>query len=562
MFPGDEVLRLLASLAVLLGLARLLGELAQRLGQPAVLGEILAGVLLGPSALGRLAPDSAAWLFPDQGPAAHAVEGLSILALILFLLVAGMEVDLSAALRRRRLTLIAGSAGMALPFVLGWVVALSVPDLVGGRDGREPELFAPFFAAALSISALPVIARILMDLHLHRSDFGSSVVAAAMLNDLVGWMIFAVLVWLASGTGPHPLLGAGATLGFTLVALTVVRRAIDRALPWLLANTSFPAGFIGAAVVLALAGAAFTQLAGVHAIFGAFLVGAAIGDSRHLREHARATLSGFVQSVFAPIFFATIGLRVDFVAHFDGVMCLVVLALACCGKLVGCGLGAYAAGLRRREALAFGFAMNARGSMEIVFGLLALEGGLIGERTFVALVVMALVTTWTSGPALRWLLRLRRRGGVEVRAFVPRLSARSPRAAVQELVEALPARSGLDRARAVELVWERERLMPTGLGAGVAVPHARVDGLAAPEVALGLSPAGLDFDAPDAAPCHLVALLLTPRGEDATHLELLSELAELLLDARLRARLHEAGTLTEVRAVLRTELPERGRPER
>jgi mannitol/fructose-specific phosphotransferase system IIA component (Ntr-type) len=230
---------------------------------------------------------------------------------------------------------------------------------------------------------------------------------------------------------------------------------------------------------------------------------------------------------------------------------------------VGCGLGAYWAGLRRREALAFGFAMNARGSMEIVFGLLALEGGLIGERTFVALVVMALVTTWTSGPALRWLLRQRtRRGGIEVRAFVPRLSARSPRAAVQELVEALPVRAGLDRARAVELVWERERLTPTGLGAGVAVPHARVEGLTAPEVALGLSPAGLDFDAPDAAPCHLVALLLTPRGEDATHLELLSELAGLLLDARLRAHLLAAGTLTEVRAVLRTELPERGRPER
>lgn len=364
MLAHDETLRLLLALGVLLGSARVLGELARRVRQPAVLGEVLAGVLLGPTLLGRVAPDARAWLFPAEGAAAVVLDGLATLALVLFLLVAGMEVDLSAAIRQRRVTLVAGTCGMVLPFLLGWSLAALAPDLLGGRQSREPQLFALFFGAALSISALPVIARTLMDLHLYRSDFGMAVVAAAMLNDLVAWMVFAVLVGQIDGTAAQRLplaAGIALTLAFAVLALTVVRRAFDRALPWILARATWPASVVGTAVTLALLGAALTELAGVHAVFGAFLVGVALGDSRHLREHDRATIGGFVGSVFAPLFFATIGLDLDVAAHLDAGACLAVLAIACGGKLLGCGLGARLAGMRAREASAFGFAMNVRG---------------------------------------------------------------------------------------------------------------------------------------------------------------------------------------------------------
>jgi len=564
MLDQAEALRLLVSLGVLLGAARVLGEFAVRARQPAVIGEILAGILLGPTVLGRIAPRAGGWLFPAEGQAALVLDGLGALALVLFLLVAGMEVDLSAALRRRRVALLAGATGMALPFALGWGLAAAVPSWLGyGADPPSP-LFAPFFAVALSISALPVIARTLMDLHLYRSDLGMAVVAAAMLNDLVGWTVFAILVGSIggpSGAGLPPVLGAGLTLGFSLLALTVARRGLDRALPWILAHTTWPAGILGTAVVSALLGAAVTELAGVHAIFGAFLVGVALGDSRHLRGHARATIASFVGSVFAPLFFAGIGLRLDFLAHLDLRACLVVLGAACAGKLVGCGLGARWAGLPAREAWAFGFAMNARGSMEIVLGLLALKSGLIGEATFVALVVMAVGTTLMSGPALRRLLQLREpRPWIDyagARCFVPRLAARSRRDAIAELASTLPGNGGGD---VLDRVWERERVTPTGLGSGVAIPHARIEGLRAPLVALGLSPAGIDFDAVDGAPAHVIVLLLTPLGDDARHLELLARIGRTLTDPVLRPALQEAQTFTELRAVLQMKEHEGSEP--
>jgi mannitol/fructose-specific phosphotransferase system IIA component (Ntr-type) len=197
--------------------------------------------------------------------------------------------------------------------------------------------------------------------------------------------------------------------------------------------------------------------------------------------------------------------------------------------------------------------------MEIVLGLLALESGLIGQTTFVALLVMALATTMMSGPALRFVLRLREPvpwiEHASARSFVPELRARTRRDAIAELAATLAAPPA-----AIAEIQERERLAPTGLGAGVAVPHARIDGLPAPAIALGLSARGIDFDALDGAPARVVVLLLTPRGKDADHLELLAQIGRTLSDGRLRARLLDARTFTELLAILRTEAPEGSAP--
>jgi len=559
MLSGDEVLQLLLALGTLLAVSRVLGELARRLRQPVVLGEILAGLLLGPTLLGRLAPAAQSWLFPDSGRVATVLDGLSTLALALFLLVAGLEVDLRAMWRQKRTTLVAGLAGMLLPFVLGLSLAALAPAAVGRTAAEDPRLFVLFFATAMSISALPVIARTLMDLYLYRSDFGMSVVAAAMLNDIVGWLIFAALLGelhAGSAAAPSPGLAAALALGFALIALTVLRWVVHRMLPWIQAHTAWPSGVLGFALVLTLLGAAFTQYAGIHAIFGAFLVGVALGDSRHLRERTRATISDFVASIFSPLFFGTIGLRLDLVEDLEPWVCSVVLVVACCGKLLGCGLGARLSGVSRREAWAFAFAMNARGSMEIVLGLLALEAGLIGQTTFVALLVMAVVTTMLTGPALQLLLERRAprpwTDHLSPAAFVARLSATTRRGAIEELARALAASEPtLEAGQVTEAVWERERHVGSGLGAGVAAPHVRIEGLARPRIALGISLAGVDFDALDGAPARILLLLATPAGEDAVHLALLGQVGGSLSDPVLRASLLQAETHAEVLAHVR-----------
>lgn len=557
---APEITAFLLSLAILLAAARLLGEIAKRLNQPAVLGEILAGILLGPTLLGTLAPGTAEFLFPQQGGGALAREGLMVLAITLFLLVAGMEVNLSSVWRQGRLAISVGVAGILGPFGLGFAMAWLLPEQMGIAAGTDPLIFALFIATALSISALPVIAKTLMDLNLYRSDLGMMVIAAAVFNDLVGWIIFAVILGMLGPGGAHALSVGGTiwlTLGFALFMLTWGRALLHRALPWIHAHTSWPGGVLGFALALALVCAAFTEWIGVHAIFGSFLAGVALGDSSHLRQRTRATIAQFVSFIFAPLFFASIGLKVNFVAHFDPVLVLLVLLISCFGKVVGCGVGGRLAGMPPREAWALGFGLNARGAMEIILGLLALHYGVIDERLFVALVVMALVTSLMSGPAMQWLLRLKKPRRfldyLRPRAFFFNLKAGSRDEAIDELAGPLASVIGLDPQLVATAVRDRERLMATGLGSGLAVPHARLDGLAGPAVGVGISRIGIDFDAPDGRPAHLVFLLLTPRSDDGAQLEILADIARTFRERSVRDQAQKAGSFTEFVGLIKSQ---------
>jgi Kef-type K+ transport system membrane component KefB/mannitol/fructose-specific phosphotransferase system IIA component (Ntr-type) len=557
---SPEVTVMFLALGTLLATARCLGEVARRFHQPAVVGEILAGILLGPTVLGALLPAWQSWLFPVHGRGALVFEGLTTLAIALFLLVAGMEVDLSTMWRQGRIASTVAVAGMVVPFGLGLLTAWAGPQFFGWEQDTSAFIFALFFATALSISALPVIARTLLDINLYRSDLGMVVIAAAICNDLAGWIIFAIIVGLLGNQVVHGFsIGhtIWLTLSFTGITLTVGRWLIHRLLPWIKAHTSWPGGILGFALSLALFGAAITEYIGVHAIFGAFLVGVAIGDSSHLREQTRAVINQFVSCIFAPFFFASIGLKVNFAAHFDAALIVAVLLIACLGKVVGCGLGARYSGMPPREAWAVGFAMNARGAMEIILGLLALQQGLIGERLFVALVLMALVTSMLSGPMMQRLLGRRKSRQITdyltARAFLNPLHAHNRQEAIAALSRVVRPTPGLSADRITAAVMEREGIMPTGLSHGVALPHARIAGLSAPVVAVGLSSAGIDFDAADGKPAQIIFLLLTPWHDDGAQLEILADITRIFRHPEVRERALEVGNYTEFLALLKSE---------
>ncbi len=561
---GDMV-RLLAALAVLLFSARLLGETARRLGQAPVLGEIIAGIALGPTILGRAAPGAFEWLFPASGSVSLVRESIAGLALVWFMFAAGLEVDLSTVLRRGRAALWVSLAGIVVPFAVGFGAAAVAPDLFGREGDVSDRTFALMLATAVAISALPVIARTLLDLDLYRTDFGALVIAAAVINDLLGWLIFASLLALVQADGGGATVGAAGlqlplvlvgVLAFAALVLTLGRWLLDRALPHVQVWASFPAGGLGLGLSLALAGAALTEALGVHAIFGAFLVGVALGDSRHLRERTRSTIEQFVGGGMAPIFFATIGLTTDFAAAFDPLLCALVLAIACVGKIGGGLLGSRLAGLARREALATGIALNARGAMEIILGLVALRAGLIGERLYVALVVMALVTSLMCPPLLRAILkppRKRRLADVLTgRGVLLGLHASGAGQVIARLAEVAAVEGRLDGAAVLRAVQEREALQSTACGAGLALPHARIAGLDRPLAALGQLAGGLDFDAPDGQPARLVLLLLLPEGDADAQLDLLADVGRLGRNAIVLEKLGAAASVTEVLALLRT----------
>ena len=554
-----DVFSLLLSLGVMLAFARVLGELAKRVNQPAVLGEMLAGIMLGPTVLGQFAPSLRAVLFSTQGHVLIAIDSLTTVAIVLFLLVAGLEVDLSTVFRQGKTALSVSALGIIVPFALGGAVAWYLPGWTGWEVGHDRTIFTLFFATALSISALPVIAKTLMDLNLYRSDLGMVIIAAAIFNDLVGWIIFAVILgMLGSGTGTSSV-GSTIllTLAFTVGMLTIGRWLIHRSLPWLQAHTSWPGGVLAFALALAFFGAAFTEWIGIHAIFGSFIVGVALGDSTHLREETRATIDRFVSFIFAPIFFASIGLRVNFIANFDPLLVATVLVVAIVGKVLGCGLGARLVGMPKREAWAVGFGMNARGMMEIVLGLLALQFGVIGERLFVALVVMAIVTSMMSGPAIQRLLHSKKKRRftdiLSARSFTVQLGAADRRTAIEELARLLPLPASIRREEVIETVWNREQLLAPGLGHAIALPHARIEGLPVPMLALGISRDGIDFDAPDGKPAKLVFLLLTPVLDDGVQLEILADIARTFSDEPLREKARLVKNYVEFLALMKSE---------
>lgn len=557
MYNSYEITLLFIELGILLASARLLGEIFIRFNQPAVVGEILAGVILGPSILGSIAPEWNALLFPNIGSRSIFLDGFTTVAIALFLLVAGLEVDLSTIWRQGKSVLIIGVLGIIIPFTVAFLPAIFSPAFFGGGIYSDRLLFALFFATALSISALPVIAKILMDLNIYRTDLGMVIIAASTFEDLLGGIMFAFILGLSGTTTGH---GFGImqtlvmTAAFAFILLTLGRVILHKILPWIQAHSSWPGGVLGFALSISLFAAAFTEWIGVHAIFGAFLMGIAIGDSSHLREHTRKIINQFISSIFAPIFFASIGLKINFFENFDIYLVLVVLLIACIGKIVGCGVGARIGGLPIKEAWAVGFGLNARGAIEIVFGLLALQYGLINQRMFVALVVMALVTSIMSGPLIQFVLKHKKsRRFIDFtssRAFIKSLTSENKKDVIKELSSYLANITYLNAEEIDSAVWERELTMSTGIGNFVAVPHARVGELKAPIIAVGLSNTGIDFDSPDGEAAKIIFLILTPTHDDGIQLEILADIAGYFKDVEFADKVLKVNNYTEFKALM------------
>jgi Kef-type K+ transport system membrane component KefB len=401
----NELIVLLLSISAMLIISRIFAELGKKLKLPIVMGELIVGIILGPTILGMLYPDIFNYLFPRTGNIPIALDGIFSLSVIMLLFVAGMEVQLSLVLKQGKVAVYTSLFSMIIPFFTGFAVAWFFPEVFSISNEQGPKLlFALFFGTALSISALPVIARILMDMNLFKTNIGMVIIASAMFNDLLGWLIFSFILSLThTNDGEHLSLWYTVIyiIGFGLFMLTIGKKIIDKTLPWMQTKLSWPGGVLSISLGICLLSAAFTEAINIHAILGAFIAGIAFGDSVHLREQAREIIHQFVTNFFAPLFFVSIGLKINFIENFDPLIVSIVLVLAFVGKVLGATIGARIGGMSKNHSLAVGFGMNARGAMEIILGTLALNAGLISKPIFVALVIMALITSLTSGPLMK-----------------------------------------------------------------------------------------------------------------------------------------------------------------
>jgi Kef-type K+ transport system membrane component KefB len=406
MSPYDLAL-LLTQIAVMLAVGQLCGRLMRKLGQPAVLGELVGGILLGPTVFGSLFPSVYSWLFPSTGIVALTREALITFGMLFFLFAAGLEVNLKIAGRLRWPIGWTSVLGIALPFALGFCLVIASPSLWGTQAETHVLAFALFVGAALSLSALPVIARILMDLNLLEQELGTVVMSAATINDLIGWTLFAVVLSYFVPDGVYSR-GIWATLaltaGFFALILVLGRWTIQQVNGWMRNHPSQRGMVVEAALIPVLLAAAAAEAIGIHAFLGAFLVGIAAAEDLPQRDSSYRNIHQFAVSFFAPIYFVSVGLRADFVTQFDLLLVSAVFLTATVGKICGAGFGARIGGMPARESLAVGFAMNARGAIEIILASVALQHRLIDQRVFVALVIMAIATSMLSGPVIQRLL--------------------------------------------------------------------------------------------------------------------------------------------------------------
>ncbi|WP_224338168.1 cation:proton antiporter [Haloprofundus halobius] len=403
-----QLLWVFVMLTLLLFTARALGEIAKRFDLPAVVGELLAGILLGPSLL-----DSVTIVFGiifESGtavdPQFHLIEVVSWIGLLMLIILTGLETDLDLIVSRGVDATVIALASIIVPFVLGFGFAWVLPDRFLAGEGQRL-VFSLFVGIALSISALPVIAKILMDMEVIRRDFGQMQLAVGMINDTIGWILLALVAGLAEA-GTIELTSLGQTILYLViflgVGLTVGQRAVRWLLRWVDDVIGGQVAMITTVMVLALGVGAFTHYLHLEAVLGAFVVGILVGQVNRFDYEAEHTFEMVTLGVFAPIFFATAGLRVDLSTMADPVVLGVgaaALVIAIVGKFVGSYVGSIAAGMGHWEGITMGAGLNARGAMEIIVAMIGLGLGVLTVEMYSIIVMIAIVTSLMAPPLLR-----------------------------------------------------------------------------------------------------------------------------------------------------------------
>ncbi|MCI0461435.1 MAG: cation:proton antiporter, partial [Gemmataceae bacterium] len=400
---GDVLLHVLLALAVVITLGRVLARLFALVGQPPVIGEVVAGILLGPSLLGQIAPDVADFLLPAR--VAPVLGVIAQLGVILYMFLVGLELNAELLRRQARTAVAISHASIVVPFVLGAGLALVLYPRLATQDVPFTS-FALFLGVALAITAFPVLARILSDRRLARTELGTLALTCAAAGDVTAWCLLAFVVAVAQTKVEGEAVVGLLALGYLVLMFLVVRPLAGwwvRRYP----DEHLPPGAV-AVVFVALLGSAFvTELIGVHALFGAFLLGAIIPHDSAVARAFTQRLEGLVIVLFLPAFFAFTGMRtqIGLVASLEEwLLCGLIILVATAGKFGGTLLAARLTGLDWRTSAALGILMNTRGLMELIVLNIGLDLGVISPTLFAMMVLMALATTVATTPVLHLLL--------------------------------------------------------------------------------------------------------------------------------------------------------------
>ena len=465
--PSDNpVLLLLVQVGLILGLSRIMGILFARMRQPQVVGEMVAGIMLGPSVMGWIWPHAQQLLFPADSVA--LLNLLSQIGIVFYLFLIGLELDPKLVSSRGPAMVVTAISSIAVPFVLGVVLTLTLygTSLFDDPTGQRRWVAALFMGAAMSVTAFPVLARILTERNLQKTPLGASAIACAAVNDVAAWVMLALVVGVAhaAGSGGKTALRTLVlAVGYTAVVFLLIRPFLRRLEQIYQRQTRLSQNVVAAIFLLVLGSAWVTGAIGIHAMFGAFLIGCVMPKGTDFVRHVTERLEDFIVIFLLPIFFAYAGLQTRIGLLNSPQLwtyAAVVLGVASCGKLVGAAVPARIFGSSWREAMAIGVLMNTRGLMELVILTIGLQLHVITGSIFAIMVLMALLTTFMTTPLLHWVYPIRRltpaRKLGEKRAFSVLIPVADPRSGgpLLRMAEMLVG-SGPDKGRIVALHLRR-----------------------------------------------------------------------------------------------------------
>ncbi|MGQ9842655.1 MAG: cation:proton antiporter domain-containing protein [Spirochaetota bacterium] len=546
-----ETLVLLLSISIMLIGGKLFSELFIRLKLPPVIGQIIAGIIIGPTILGNIMPNFFSWLFPQSGN----LYPIIFLGLIFIMLKLGIEVDLSAIAKQGRSIVIVSFFSIIVPLLFGFSISWYCPLL----SGTHEKLFSTslFFAIAVAITALPVIATILLDIKIFHTDLGMIILSSAMINDLVGWVLFSSLIKtieVGSFSFQSIMFSFAMTLLITIIIITVFRNVINELFPFIQAKTQWPGGVITFALVLSMFLASLTEAIGIHAFFGSFLAGIVLGYSPHLKAHTKDILNQFIDNFFAPLFFVSIGLQINLFTQFSFLQSLLLIIVVFASNVAGCLIAGILTKTTIKDSLAIGIGLSTSGTMGIIIGLFALEYNLINQATYTSIVIMAIVTSLSTGPLLKIILKPKQHLSLIDMVnnnFIPNCNWNTLNESIHELSYHAYTRCGIDASLLAQKIIERENIMSTGIGDSIAIPHVRLHECKKPLVLCATNQSGVDFNAFDGQLAKIIFLIITPYEDYDLQIFILSEISKVFSTASIKEQVLRAKNNNELIAILK-----------
>ncbi len=551
----------LLQFAILLGVSKLAGLLFERFKQSTITGEVLVGLLLGPAIFGKWLPQYQGWLFPRDPLQISMLETIAWFGNFYLLMETGLDVNFSRIWKQKGQALTISLTDLIVPILIAFIPIYLIGDahLV---DPSRRLIFTLFISTIMTISALPVAIRVMYDLNILKSDTGFLIISALTINDLIGWVVFTIILGAFSQTKldlPVILRLIFLTLGFTVLSLTLLRKWVDRAMTFIHERYGGDTGLKTTFVfITGMLFGAVTLGIGIHSLFGFFIAGIVLGEARHFSQNDRHVMNRMVHSIFVPVFFANIGLHLDFIKSFNWQLVLLLTVVGIAARYIGAWIGARLARQGRADLQTIAICHTAGGEMHIVVAILALSAGLITQQIFVAIVVASIISTVVFGPWLAAALKRKRQGLLDVVLGSDAVILDADFSAKEELLEAISQRIAAKARLRPEDVLSglqlREEQMVTSVGKGIAFPHARLQGIRHPMIWVVKNKAGLEWDSPDSLPVRWVFIIITPEENHDAQLHILRMLSKTLQDKELFRKLEEAGEADTVWAAIKVNL--------